>query len=83
MSIAQRIADYRDPRIGGRCFTCNLIRNLPAEEAEALKRAMKDKRISNAGLASILKAEGYRLAESTIRRHRRGECRGEHQREGF
>lgn len=75
MSIAQRVAEYRSPRIGGRCRTCVLLEELPPEEMQALEVALTDERISNAGLAKILRAEGYPLAETTIRRHRRGECK--------
>lgn len=78
MSIAQRIAEYQGPRIGGRCRTCLLIEELPEGESVALRQALDDQRISNAGLANILKAEGHPLAETTIRRHRKGECRREH-----
>lgn len=74
MSIAKRVAEYQEPRLGARCRTCVLLKELPTEEAEALKVALEDSRISNAGLAAILKAEGYSIADSTVRRHRKGEC---------
>lgn len=74
MSIAKRVAEYQGPRLGARCRTCVLLEELPQEEAEALKVALVDPRISNAGLAAILKAEGYSIADSTVRRHRKGEC---------
>lgn len=77
MTIAQRVAEYQGPRIGGRCRTCTLIADLPKEESEALLAALRDERISNAGLAQILRAEGFPIAETTIRRHRKGECKGD------
>lgn len=77
MTIAQRVAEYQSPRIGGRCRTCSLIADLPKEESEALIGALADERISNSGLAQILRAEGFPIAETTIRRHRKGECKGD------
>ena len=75
MSIAQRVKDYQPPRIGGICRTCALLADLPKSEAEALQKAQDDPKISNAGLSKILKAEGYEVADSTIRRHRVNECK--------
>jgi hypothetical protein len=75
MSISQRIADYKPARIGGACRTCELLRSLSKKEADALRDALADPKYSNAGLAKILKAEGYPMADSTVRRHRRGECK--------
>ena len=75
MSLSQRIADYKPARIGGACRTCELLRLLPKGEAKALQDALDDPKFSNAGLSKILKAEGHPIADSTVRRHRRGECK--------
>ena len=77
MSLSDRIADYKPPRIGASCKTCSLLASLPDKEAEALRVALDDPRISNAGLSRILKEEGYQIQETTVRRHRKGECRRE------
>jgi hypothetical protein len=76
MSLSQRIADYKPAKIGGSCRTCELLRSLPKKEAEVLQAALDDPKFSNAGLSKILKAEGYQVADSTVRRHRKGECKG-------
>ena len=74
MSLSDRLAAYEKPLIGGRCTVCSLIGTLPEDEAKALKEALVDPSFSNAGLARILKEEGYRIGDSTIGRHRRQEC---------
>ena len=75
MSLSKRIAEYTPPKIGSECRTCTLLADLPKDEAAALQQALDDPRISNAGLSRILKAEGYQIADSTVRRHRKGECK--------
>lgn len=77
MSLSERIAEYKPGRVGATCRTCSLLEALPEGEAKALIDALDDPRFSNAGLAKILKDEGYSMAESTVRRHRRGECKRE------
>lgn len=77
MSLSKRIAEYSPRKVGGVCRTCALLKSLSKSEAEALQAALDDPRFSNAGLAKILKDEGYNMAESTVRRHRRGECKRE------
>lgn len=76
MSLSQRIADYKPARVGGSCRTCELLRSLPDADADALRDALADPKFSNAGLAKILRGEGYSVADTTVGRHRRGECKG-------
>ena len=75
MSLSKRLAEYQPPKIGGYCRTCQLLEDLSKEDAEAFQKALDDPRISNAGLSRILKDEGYHIADSTVRRHRKGECK--------
>ena len=76
MSLAERFADFKPPRLGGECRVCVLLRDLPKGESQALADALTDARYSNASLSKILAAEGYQVAGSTVGRHRRGECKG-------
>ena len=76
MSLAKRIAEYEKPKIGGTCTTCAAINEANDEDRAALVAAMDDPRISNAGLARILREEGFHVGESALRRHRKGECKG-------
>lgn len=75
MSIAERLAQYQKPLVGGKCTVCHLLRTLPEDEAESLNAAFADPMFSNTGLSRILKAEGYSIGYSTVGRHRRAECR--------
>lgn len=75
MSLAKRLSEYEPPKIGGQCRTCALLKSLPKGEADALAAALADPRYSNSSLSKILKAEGYQIADSTVRRHRKGECK--------
>ena len=74
MSLSKRIAEYEPPRIGGKCRTCLALEESSPEDRAALQAALADPRYSNAGLSRILKEEGFQIQESTVRRHRRGEC---------
>ncbi len=76
MSLADRFAMYEKPSIGAKCVTCSLVRDLPADESKALQDALSDPSISNASISNILKAEGHSIGETSVRRHRRGICRG-------
>lgn len=77
MSLSDRIAEYQPPHIGGACKMCSLLLELPEKDSAALRVAVDDARISNAGLARILRAEGFQIQETSVRRHRKSECRRE------
>jgi len=76
MSLADRFAGYEKPALGAKCVTCSLVRDLPKDESAALVAALDDASISNAAISNILKAEGHHVGETSVRRHRRGICRG-------
>ncbi len=76
MSFAKRIAEYERPRLGGTCTVCRTLADLPKEDSEALVAAMDDPTISNGGLAQIMRDEGVPIAETTVRRHRKKQCKG-------
>jgi hypothetical protein len=76
MGLADRFASYEKPVPGGKCVTCSLIEELPKDESAALTGALEDASISNAAISAILKAEGHQIGETSVRRHRKGICRG-------
>lgn len=76
MSLADRFATYEKPAPGAKCVTCNLEQSLPETDAAALRAALADQSISNAAISQILKSEGHKIGETSVRRHRRGICRG-------
>jgi hypothetical protein len=76
MGLADRFASYEKPAPGAKCVTCSLVEGLPKDEAAALDAALADASISNAAISAILKEEGHQIGETSVRRHRRGICRG-------
>ena len=76
MSLAERFSSYERPTPGGKCVTCTLVADLPKDESAALVAAMDDASISNAAISNILKSEGHHIGETSVRRHRKGICRG-------
>ena len=60
---------------GQECFVGQMLANLNKEEAELLKTALDDKRIRHVDLVRLCEAEGYKMSEATMRRHRARGCR--------
>ena len=60
---------------GQECFVGQMLANLNTEEAELLKTALADKRIRHVDLVRLCEAEGYKMSEATMRRHRARGCR--------
>jgi hypothetical protein len=76
MGLADRFSSYEKPRVGARCTTCHLEVTLPKDDADALMKALADPSVSNAAISEILKSEGHPIGETSIRRHRKGMCKG-------
>ena len=76
MGLADRFSAYEKPRMGARCTTCHLEMTLPKDDADALMKALADPSVSNSAISEILKSEGYQVGETSIRRHRKGMCKG-------
>lgn len=57
------------------CFVGQMLTTVTPEEAELLKTAMADKRVRHVDLVRLCEAEGYKMSEATMRRHRAGGCR--------
>ena len=76
VSFSKRIAEYERPRVGGTCTVCRALVSLDKADADALNAAMDDVTISNSGLAQIMRDEGIPIAETTVRRHRKKQCKG-------
>ncbi len=71
MSLADRFANYERPSPGVKCVSCNLLNTLPESEAKAFDAALGDKTVSSLGISQIMKSEGYKVGETSVRRHRR------------
>jgi hypothetical protein len=62
---------------GQECFVGQMLVSITPEEAELLKTAMADKRVRHVDLVRLCEAEGYKMSEATMRRHRAHGCRCE------
>ena len=71
MSLADRFANYKRPSPGVGCATCKFLTALPESDAKALRGALEDKTVSALGISQIMKSEGYKIGETSVRRHRR------------
>ena len=60
---------------GQECFVGQVLANLNNEEALLLHTALADKRIRHVDLVRLCEAEGYKMSEATMRRHRARGCR--------
>jgi hypothetical protein len=58
------------------CSVCNLLKELPPKESEALKMRMSNTRITHISISAVLTNNGYPISDSTIGRHRRNRCTG-------
>ena len=61
--------------IGQECFVGQMLANLNNEESLLLHTALADKRIRHVDLVRLCEAEGYKMSEATMRRHRARGCR--------
>jgi len=58
------------------CTVCELLKQLPPKESQALKLRMDNKNITHMAIAAVLKNNNHNISDSTIGRHRRGRCTG-------
>lgn len=57
------------------CYVGQVLLDLEPEASALLNTALKDKRIRHVDLLKLCVAEGYKMSEATMRRHRSGGCR--------
>jgi hypothetical protein len=85
LDAKQSISTFKDgltqlvnnPKVfaGQECFVGQMLANLNNEESLLLHTALADKRIRHVDLVRLCEAEGYKMSEATMRRHRAGGCR--------
>lgn len=73
------IADIRNSSApttvkGPPCSVCQLLHDLPPEEAHALRELLSDKLWRFADLAEALRGEGHQVGAHTLARHVGGKC---------
>ncbi len=57
-----------------KCDVSIALASLPKKDAAALREAIADEAFPATQIARAVRAEGYRMGDSTVRRHRRGDC---------
>lgn len=73
-SLADALA-RQNPRHGGlTCTVCELLSELPKEDAAAFTEALDNHRMPATLIARALDEYGRNIAVGTLRRHRRREC---------
>jgi hypothetical protein len=67
----------QNPKIfaGQECYVGQMLMAINPDESELLKTALDDKRIRHVDLVRLCEAEGYKMSEATMRRHRARGCR--------
>lgn len=58
------------------CTVCELLKQLPPKESQALQLRLDNKNISHMAISVVLKNNNHAISDSTIGRHRRGRCTG-------
>lgn len=74
MSLADRLADRLAPPASEPCPFPGLLSALDDRDADALRRALNPKAMNNKDLRDHLLAEGHRVSELQVRRHKKGAC---------
>lgn len=77
MSLAGRLKEQPPLTKGPRCLMGLLLEELPKSEAEALRRALADPNWRTTAIREALYAEGHKLSQTSVARHRRGACQCE------
>ena len=74
MGLKEAIAAHSNSRPGYRCTVCTLLDELPKDDAEALREALRDPAVKGSWIAKALESEGHAIRQNTVTRHRRGDC---------
>lgn len=76
LSILDEIAQVTvDSRKGPLCSVARILSEMPEVDAADLDTAFADRlKYSNKAIFTVLRARGFDICQTTIARHRRGEC---------
>jgi hypothetical protein len=76
MTFAESMAAVSPNRRGGVCVVCLIVEKMTPADKLAFSQACVDERITAPMIVDALRAEGFTVNVSSVRRHRRGECQG-------
>lgn len=54
-----------------KCSVCELIKELPEKEAEALRKRLLDSKVGHSNISDVLIRNGYMIGRGAIARHRK------------
>lgn len=76
MTLAAALQHQREQGIrkGPDCRVCVIVRLLDKDDAVALNEAMADPKMTTSAITRALKAEGHEVSQTSVGRHRKGEC---------
>lgn len=74
MALADSIETYRVKHTGYICSTAKLISELTEADRNVLLNAI-EKGVSTTTLVSALRAEGYKIGDDSLNKHRAGRCK--------
>jgi hypothetical protein len=75
MTLQQALEANKATIKGPTCTVCVLLTTLKADDAKALQSALDDPSFTARGISRALKAEGHNIADQTLNRHRKADCR--------
>lgn len=61
-------------RKGPLCTVARILSDMPEVDAVDLDTAFRDDKYSNKAIFMVLRARGFEVSQTTVARHRRGEC---------
>lgn len=71
-ALANAAATARPP--GVMCAVCRLLRDLPTDDADALRTALEGRELSAPRIRDVLRSQGHVVSEQTVGHHRRNNC---------
>lgn len=75
MSLLAEIEAAASPRRGPACSIETVLAELPDSERAELEKALASARYLGSDIAKVLRGRGFHVANLTVNRHRRGDCR--------
>jgi hypothetical protein len=74
-ALAEALTEAAPARRGGTCHVALLLPQLDDEDRAAFLAALGNPSLSPKRLASLMRDHGHDVGDSSIGRHRKGECR--------
>ncbi len=73
-SLLDEIQTENRVRKGPLCTVKLILADLPSEDVDGLNQAMADPEVKTTAIRRALVARGFQIGDTSIARHRKGEC---------